>query len=137
MSRNEPRVPLIKSARERLHAEIHSERTQRILEEGSEGCARVAEAIRDKARQLAENEQVQRTLESGKVFLNESGQLISQGVKSGAKKMMENEKIAAALTQAEEKIESFQEDERVQKGVSRLMDTCGRAAARIRKLFDR
>ena len=52
-------------------------------------------------------------------------------------KMMENEKIAAALTQAEEKIESFQEDERVQKGVSRLMDTCGRAAARIRKLFDR
>ena len=45
MSRNEPRVPLIKSARERLHAEIHSERTQRILEEGSEGCARVAEAV--------------------------------------------------------------------------------------------
>ncbi len=64
---------------------------------------RVAGAVRDKAEQIGEHEQVRRTLESGKVFLNESGKLISQGLQSGTEKMMENEKIASVVNKAGEK----------------------------------
>ena len=100
-----------------------------------EGCERVAGAVRDKAEQIGEHEQVRRTLESGKVFLNESGKLISQGLRSGTEKMMENEKIASVVNKAGEKLDSIREDERVQEGMDKLRDTAGKTAERIQRFF--
>ena len=98
-----------------------------------EGCERVAGAVRDKAEQIGEHEQVRRTLESGKVFLNESGKLISQGLQSGTEKMMENEKIASVVNKAGEKLDSIREDERVQEGMDKLRDTAGRPLSASRR----
>ncbi|MFR3895241.1 MAG: hypothetical protein ACLTYJ_09015, partial [Merdibacter sp.] len=83
------------------------------------------------------HEQVRRTLESGKVFLNESGKLISQGLQSGTEKMMENEKIASVVNKAGEKLDSIREDERVQEGMDKLRDTAGKTAERIQRFFNK
>ena len=88
-------------------------------------------------RQIGEHEQVRRTLESGKVFLNESGKLISQGLQSGTEKMMENEKIASVVNKAGEKLDSIREDERVQEGMDKLRDTVGKTAERIQRFFNK
>ena len=96
-----------------------------------------ADAVRDKAEQIGEHEQVRRTLESGKVFLNESGKLISQGLQSGTEKMMENEKIASVVNKAGEKLDSIREDERVQEGMDKLRDTAGKTAERIQRFFSK
>ena len=131
MNRRDSHMPPADAVRERIHPEQQGGRIREILEETVEGCERVAGAVRDKA------EQVRRTLESGKVFLNESGKLISQGLQSGTEKMMENEKIASVVNKAGEKLDSIREDERVQEGMDKLRDTAGKTAERIQRFFNK
>ena len=107
MNRRDSHMPPADAVRERIHPEQQGGRIREILEETVEGCERVAGAVRNKAEQIGEHEQVRRTLESGKVFLNESGKLISQGLQSGTEKMMENEKIASVVNKAGEKLDSI------------------------------
>ena len=70
-------------------------------------------------------------------ILNESGKLISQGLRSGTEKMMENEKIASVVNKAGEKLDSIREDERVQEGMDKLRDTAGKTAERIQRFFNK
>lgn len=137
MNRRDSHMPPADAVRERIHPEQQGGRIREILEETVEGCERVAGVVRDKAEQIGEHEQVRRTLESGKVFLNESGKLISQGLQSGTEKMMENEKIASVVNKAGEKLDSIREDERVQEGLDKLRDTAGKTAERIQRFFNK
>ena len=132
MNRRDSHMPPADAVRERIHPEQQGGRIREILEETVEGCA-----VRDKAEQIGEHEQVRRTLESGKVFLNESGKLISQGLQSGTEKMMENEKIASVVNKAGKKLDSIREDERVQEGMDKLRDTAGKTAERIQRFFNK
>ena len=77
---------------------------------------------KEKAIEISQNDEFRSTLRNGKEFLLGSGRLIAGGMRAGADKLMENEKIASIVNRVSDKVEDIKEDERVQEGAQRLKD---------------
>ncbi|WP_075876332.1 hypothetical protein [Merdibacter massiliensis] len=85
-------------------------------------CMQLLGQTKEKAIALSKNEDFQATLQSGKDFIVGSGRLIASGMRAGADKLMENDKIATFVNKVNDKVEDLKEDERVQEGTQRLRE---------------
>ncbi len=130
-SDNEENRKLLEEAREKLAKLIadsgkwlkentEKEKLMENLTHLREECIVLLTQTKEKAIALSKNEEFRQTLHNGKEFIVGSGRLIASGVRAGADKLMENEKIASFVNKVNDKVEDFREDERVQEGAQRL-----------------
>lgn len=138
---NEENRRLIEEAREKM-SKMFSD-TAKWLKENTEReklsenlsrfrseCIQLLGQTKEKAIEISQNEDFQNTLRSGKEFIIGSGHLIASGVRAGADKLMENEKISLFVNRVNDRVEVIKEDERFQDGAQRLREGTMKVADR-------
>lgn len=104
-------------------------------------CIQLLGQTKDKAIEISQSEEFQNTLRSGKEFIVGSGHLLANGMRAGADKLMENEKISTLVNKVNDKVEVIKEDERVQDGAQRLrkgtMKIADRAYDGIKRMLNK
>lgn len=124
-----------------MKANANKEKITEALTRFRQESVHLLNQTRDKVIAASQNEQFRETLQNGKDFLIGSGKLIVEGVKYGADRVMENEKVAQVVASISEKIDDIREDERFQEGTAKLkegtMKLADQAYAGIKRLLDK
>ena len=87
-----------------------------------EDAVDVLNTTRDKAIEVSDSDQFKKTLEAGKDFFQETGNLILEGFRAGKEVLMKNPVIKDMVEQADEKLDKLRENEKLQNAATKAFE---------------
>lgn len=87
-----------------------------------EDAVDVLNTTRNKAIEVSESEQFKKTLEAGKDFFQETGNLIVEGFRAGKEVLMKNPVIKDMVDRADAKIDTLRENETLQNAATKAFE---------------